>query len=443
MFSDDYGYVTIAKTIASSWHSLATFPVDPSIVNSYTKAAAALFFLVGPDVAALKLANTILGVGAALFVYRSVALLWRPPAGRIALLAMLVWPSVGLWSSLALKDAFSLFASMGAVWCLSEFIAQRRYRWLLAFAAFCMPLQDTRGYLFTLLVGVWPVAMAANWIARRMSWRPVVVSVVGAALLISNVPAGLAVSLGTLANVRAIRENMAENANSAVVEATRVQTGTEGQQFVVVVPGRTTDPARTPTRHVVACGQPLVFDGRDTANLPAPSGGVQVRPGDIVVCTSGRTAPAAPEGAPTQMVVPASGSTVISSGPTASDEGTNAAFNVAYLPRGVAFLVGAPFPWELTRDPFLLAPEMLLWYVVVLFALIGLWIVARARDVRTVYVVLVGLGLAGILSLTEGNVGTLVRHRSMLIPFAVILAAVGVTEVMSRLKDRRSERQRA
>ena len=68
-----------------------------------------------------------------------------------------------------------------------------------------------------------------------------------------------------------------------------------------------------------------------------------------------------------------------------------------------------------------------------LFAFVGLIAFVRRRRWEATYVVLVGLGMAGILAVIEGNVGTLVRHRAMLIPFAVIIAGHGIVRAQPLL----------
>ena len=102
--------------------------------------------------------------------------------------------------------------------------------------------------------------------------------------------------------------------------------------------------------------------------------------------------------------------------------------NVKHFPIGVAFLVGAPFPLTArTASEIGLVPDTLLWYAVVVLAVVGLAYLVRRRDRRFAVGVLAMGAIALVLSLTEGNLGTLVRHRAMLIPFVVMLAAVGAS----------------
>src|SRR5205823_5301012 len=101
--------------------------------------------------------------------------------------------------------------------------------------------------------------------------------------------------------------------------------------------------------------------------------------------------------------------------------------NLTYLPIGITYVLGAPFPWTVrTLGDLATLPDTLLWYACAVLALVGLLDLVRRRDYRYVYglIMLGGVGL--VLSLAEGNVGTLVRHRAMLIPEVVVLASVGI-----------------
>lgn len=465
MFEDDLGYVQMAALIARIWRGEdVPFPVDPSIVNTYVRAAGSLFWLLGPNVVALKVANTVLAIAAAVFVYRTAGIVAGPRAALLAGAALLIWPSLGLWSALTLKESFSLFASTGIAWSVAEVIRTRSPLWLLATSALALPLQDTRAYLFTLLVALWPVTLGVLWLARR---GPPAAHVAGSAalafLLIANIRPGLGVGSVSLETFDQTRTNMAEGARSAFVESSRRVDVKDGDCFTVTLVGRGSGGGQEPQLHILPAGATLVYADRETTDIRPPSGSVRVRPGDVVCVGlkppdvavvhptplpvgggAGGSGSATPTPLPTptprplpQLVLSSSGSTQVQDPQTAaaelrpSDEGVTRR-GVAYLPYGAMFLVGAPFPWDLLRpDRALLAPEMVLWYTAVASALFGLAWLVRARRWEALYVVLVGLSIAGVLSLAEGNLGTLVRHRGMLVPFVVIVAAAGVGSALA------------
>lgn len=110
-----------------------------------------------------------------------------------------------------------------------------------------------------------------------------------------------------------------------------------------------------------------------------------------------------------------------------------------YLVRAcVSFLV-VPLPWDIeSRAALSYLPEQMVWYLMLALAPIG--IVAGSRRAPLVTWMLVSFALAAAVpvALTSGNVGTLVRHRGLAIPFLVWLSAAGAAAIAARL--RRAER---
>lgn len=455
LFSDDLGYVTWAARIMRIWHGDPdAFPVDPSIVNTYVKVAAGLFWALGPNVAALKIVNTVLAVSAAVFAFRVAYLIAGRSAGLAAGAAMLLWPSLGLWSALTLKESYSLFCSLGITWSIAELVRTRRWPWLLVTTMFALPLQDTRAYLFTIHLVLWPAFLAVLWWAgRRIPLRHVVASAALAALLVLNIRPGLAVTPETLLGMDQTRANMAEGARSALVEATRTMRASDGQCFKVTVAGRETGRPRRVL--VVPSGTTFVYADRETTDIQPPTNSVDVRPGDIVCVgyipntfivegglpvtslvtprpdsAATPTAPPFSPGPLTSLVVTATGSTRFSDPAEPSELAPSREEllrrNLTYLPQGALLLIGAPFPWELTASRLIVLPEMLAWYLAVALAFSGLVILWRRRSWNALYVVALGLLIGAVLSLAEGNLGTLVRHRGMLVPYALIIAGCAV-----------------
>ena len=100
-----------------------------------------------------------------------------------------------------------------------------------------------------------------------------------------------------------------------------------------------------------------------------------------------------------------------------------------HLPIGIAYALFAPFPWAMRRAAdWLTLPDMLLWYGLLAALPWTLW---RARRLWRSWspLLLFVAGLLLILALTEGNVGTLYRHRAMVIPFVAVLAAPSLVTV--------------
>jgi hypothetical protein len=97
-----------------------------------------------------------------------------------------------------------------------------------------------------------------------------------------------------------------------------------------------------------------------------------------------------------------------------------------YGPCATLFVLFSPFPWSVSRTlDWLFVPEMVLWYLALAGAAV---VVVRNHHLwpsLTPLIVLIGAMLV-IFVLAEGNVGTLFRHRAMLIPFVLILASPAV-----------------
>jgi len=107
---------------------------------------------------------------------------------------------------------------------------------------------------------------------------------------------------------------------------------------------------------------------------------------------------------------------------------TNEGLAMATLTGG-AYLLLAPFPWELggSLRKMLTTPELFVWWWLVVVGLIpGLWYTIRKRfsDVQPLLFFVVGLGL--LYSVTFGNVGLAYRQRAQLLPWLVIVAMVGL-----------------
>jgi hypothetical protein len=114
---------------------------------------------------------------------------------------------------------------------------------------------------------------------------------------------------------------------------------------------------------------------------------------------------------------------------------------ITYLPRGLSNLFFAPYPWAIHRVMDLPAiPAMLAWYAILGAAV---WLVARRRMVGpTATIVVFAATMFVLLLLTEGNVGTLFRHRAMTVtPFVTLLAAPALLRVWDAFGRRRDRRR--
>ena len=107
---------------------------------------------------------------------------------------------------------------------------------------------------------------------------------------------------------------------------------------------------------------------------------------------------------------------------------------VRFLARSVIAFFVIPVPWHLENATWLvMMPQQALWYSLVLLAVAGA--VAGARRDPLLTCVLAGfiVGAVIVIAPNSGNVGTLIRHRDMVVPFVAALAGMGAVKVAMRL----------
>jgi len=109
-----------------------------------------------------------------------------------------------------------------------------------------------------------------------------------------------------------------------------------------------------------------------------------------------------------------------------------------YVVRAAVTYLLTPLPWEMeTRGELAYLPEQLFWYVLIALAPIGA-VVAVRRD-RVIAALLIGyiLPTAVTVAMTTGNVGTLIRHRTLIVPYVVWVSALGFGRVAEWVTHRR------
>lgn len=97
-----------------------------------------------------------------------------------------------------------------------------------------------------------------------------------------------------------------------------------------------------------------------------------------------------------------------------------------FVVRALVSLVLVPLPWQsFSRSEILFVPAQMFWYCLLALAAAGV-VTALRRDALVTAVLIVGLALFGAArAVSEGNIGTLVRHRDILLPFLAWLSGVG------------------
>src|SRR5215207_3804395 len=95
------------------------------------------------------------------------------------------------------------------------------------------------------------------------------------------------------------------------------------------------------------------------------------------------------------------------------------------MPLGLAYLLFAPFPWQLAslRQSITL-PEMLVWWASFPRLLMGIWFTLKHRLRQALPILLFTTMLTLAYSIFQGNVGTAYRQRSQILVFYFIFVAV-------------------
>ena len=107
---------------------------------------------------------------------------------------------------------------------------------------------------------------------------------------------------------------------------------------------------------------------------------------------------------------------------------------VSFLPAALSIAWLAPFPWQLGSMLQVIAmPEMILYYLLLPAMFLGWRFIVRHKisegGIIIVYIFIMML----VLAFVEGNVGTLFRHRAMVLPFMFVLIGIGLEKINPRI----------
>jgi hypothetical protein len=105
-----------------------------------------------------------------------------------------------------------------------------------------------------------------------------------------------------------------------------------------------------------------------------------------------------------------------------------------FLSRSVWAYLTVPLPWDIqSRSALAYTPEQIVWYILVALAPVGVWFSFKRDALVTCLLMAHAVVAALLVAITSGNVGTLVRHRGMALPYFVWVSAVGACELLTRL----------
>jgi hypothetical protein len=105
-----------------------------------------------------------------------------------------------------------------------------------------------------------------------------------------------------------------------------------------------------------------------------------------------------------------------------------------FVLRAVGAYLVTPLPWQLaTKGELAYLPEQILWYALIALAPLGVYAGYRRDAVVTCLLAGYLVPTALAVALTTGNVGTLIRHRTLIVPYLVWLSAIGAWAAISRI----------
>jgi hypothetical protein len=107
--------------------------------------------------------------------------------------------------------------------------------------------------------------------------------------------------------------------------------------------------------------------------------------------------------------------------------------SATFVVRALERYVTVPLPWEMqSRWALAYLPAQIVWYILVALVPVG-FVYGCRRDPLVAGLMLAFASVAALaVALTSGNIGTLVRHRDLALPYLVWLSAVGACELLSR-----------
>jgi hypothetical protein len=419
VWPDSWAYDWMAARIVDSWAGvpIPNYVYYDYLVTAYTRMIAVVYWALGPSPVAALVLNCGLAAAAAVLIAVATSRLFDERVARVAGIAASFFPSPLFWSVLLLKDAFYTFLVAVCIWAIMELITSRRPLWLVPLALAWWSLADVRNFAFYFLGVLIPIAFflgVAQPLRLRLALSGILVLVVVPVML--HYGAERMVRYYLLGDTAAVfeyhRMANAMSADSAFVPALPPASATSTPQSEGLEPttlGQATADAVSAVADVVGAS-PTVFAAPTVVPFSDPGGNLFQ-----------------PDAEQEQL----------------PSRGSGLSRLLEYLPVGLWYTLTAPLPWNTPKlSQKLTIPDMLLWYVLAATALVGL-VVAWPR--WRLFVLPVGylVSIAILLAMLEGNVGTLFRHRAMLIPFTTIFSARGAVWLWDHCVVRYSVRVRA
>ena len=442
---DDRGYSQIAWGYAQWLHGAPFAPYIPpywggeaSLLGTFTFLTSAIYYALGLQPLLISFINAAAVTVAMLLIWDIARRIFGPKAAAVAIVLLAVDPANVVFSALQLKDSLSLLIVAGVIWSIIRFQTHPAFHRLATAAVGIALMYSIRSYLSFVLLGV---ALFGSLLLRgvsrweRLTWSASAAIACGGALAVGLLVGTTSLPTVSFATFEQIRIAMAHGANTAF--SIDPSAGAGLGSAAPLSRGGGLD---------IPFGEPVVAPVTlEQTPLPAMVAGLRILGTCLFVAwvvsrsARRRVVPLAAVGAMALVglwLVASSAAT----GASRLLDVEAMSRTITYLPRGLSNLFFAPYPWAIRRVMDVPAiPAMLGWYAILGAAL---WLVARRRMVApTATIAVFAATMFALLLLTEGNVGTLFRHRAMTVtPFVTLLAAPALLQLWSAATIWRSHR---
>lgn len=101
---------------------------------------------------------------------------------------------------------------------------------------------------------------------------------------------------------------------------------------------------------------------------------------------------------------------------------------------GWLHVIFEPFPWKIKTSGMLLSfPQVLLWYFLIPFSILGAAITIRYKLREFIVLMIYFLIMTSVLAVSGGNIGTIFRHRDVITPILLIFSSISLVTVFSSM----------
>lgn len=95
--------------------------------------------------------------------------------------------------------------------------------------------------------------------------------------------------------------------------------------------------------------------------------------------------------------------------------------------KGVVFFLFTPFPWGVSsKIQLIFSPQIIFWYFLFLFALFGMLFSMRHYFKKSFFIIIILLLFSIFSGMNSGNIGSVFRHRDVILPVFFIFSAAGI-----------------